>query len=622
MPLSDYADRLDADLLGALEGKGFTELTPVQVAVLDAALEGRDLRVTSQTGSGKTIAIGLSLRALTAASADAGGPRALVIAPTRELAHQVEEELRWLYAGRGTRLATTTGGSSYRDEHRALARKPAIVVGTPGRLLDHLTRGSIDASHVQAVVLDEADRMLDLGFRDDLLAIFAAVPAERQTHLVSATFPRMVQALADRVQHDPVHVEGTRLGAANVDIDHVIHVVAPDERLDALINLLLAKPDEQTLVFVRMRADATHVANELVMSGFAASALSGEMDQSTRNRTLATFKQGGLRVLVATDVAARGIDAQNVTCVVHAELPTDPDAYTHRSGRTGRAGRKGTSAMLVAPIGLVRAIRLLRQLGVPHRVEPVPTPEEIDRQTDERLFAELTADAAADGGELSATDGEAEPARWSELAQRLIAAGEVERTLTRLLARSRANVTRPRRVRVFAAPPEKLRARDERRDDRRDDRRRDRRERRTRDDSARPPSRDEPRGAQEAQTFVPFRVTWGREQGADPRRMLAMVCRRGKIRGRDVGAIRIDASAALVEVEASVAAAFEREAGRRDPSEPGVVISRQHGRGAATADEARGAARPARKDPQARAADGGKHPPRRKAGPKFKRRGA
>ena len=623
MPLSDYADRLDADLLGALERKGFTELTPVQLAVLDAAIEGRDLRVTSQTGSGKTVAIGFSLRALTAVSddaePDAGGPRALVIAPTRELAHQVEQELRWLYAGRGTRLATTTGGASYRDEHRALARKPAIVVGTPGRLLDHISRGSIDVSHVQAVVLDEADRMLDLGFRDDLLAIFAAVPAERRTHLVSATFPRMVQALADRVQRQPIHVEGSPLGAANVDIEHVIHVVAPDERLDALINLLLAKPDEQTLVFVRMRADATHVANELVMNGFAASALSGEMDQNSRNRTLTTFKQGGLRVLVATDVAARGIDAQNVTCVVHAELPTDPDAYTHRSGRTGRAGRKGTSAMLVAPIGLVRAIRLLRQLGVPHKVEPVPTPEEIDRQTDERLFAELTADSAADGGGLDAADGEGELGRWSALAQRLIATGEAERTLTLLLARSSANVARPRRVRVFAAPPEKLRARDERREDRR----RERRERRTQGDSTRspgPPQRDEPSGGQQAQEFVPFRVTWGREQGADPRRMLAMVCRRGKIRGRDVGAIRIDASSALVEVEASVAAGFEREAGRRDPGEPGVTISRQHGRGAPAAEESRGAPRPVRKHPQARAADGGKHPPRRKAGPKFKRR--
>jgi ATP-dependent RNA helicase DeaD len=445
------------------------------------------------------------------------------------------------------------------------------------------------------------------------------MPETRTTHLVSATFPRALKNLADSVQRDPAHVEGTLLGAANADIDHVIHIVDPHERGAAIMNLLLAYPDDQTLVFVRTRADATHVANELVMCGFAASALSGEMDQTARNRTLATFKQGGLRVLVATDVAARGIDAQNVTCVVHAELPTDPDAYTHRSGRTGRAGRKGTSAMLVAPIGLVRAIRLLRQLGVEHRVEPVPTPEEIDRQTDERLFAELGASVAADGGERDASD--AELARWRALAQRLIASGDIEQTLALLLARSRANVTRPRTVRVFAAASDKLRARDVRREERRDVRRRERRERGTgeareldhRGDSRAPAPGAKRQRHDAEQSFVPFRVTWGREQGADPRRMLAMVCRRGKIRGRDVGAIRIDAGAAMVEVEASVAASFEREAGRRDPDEPGVIITRQRGAAAAT-----DAPHPSRK--QAPAADGGKRPPRRKHGAKFKRR--
>jgi ATP-dependent RNA helicase DeaD len=456
------------------------------------------------------------------------------------------------------------------------------------------------------------------------------------------------------VQHDPVHVEGSPLGAANVDIDHVIHVVAPDQRLDALINLLLAKPDDQTLVFVRTRADATHVANELVMCGFAASALSGEMDQTARNRTLATFKQGGLRVLVATDVAARGIDAQNVSCVVHAELPTDPDAYTHRSGRTGRAGRKGTSAMLVAPIGVVRATRLLRQLGVQHRVEPVPTPEQIDRQTDERLLAELTEAAAADGGEVE-PDTDAGLARWRSLAQRLIAAGDVERSLTLLLARSRANVTRPRAVRVFAeraAPPDKQRGRDDRRRERRDGPGRGRDERSERGNFGReqaafgvldtrperaphPRGRDErpdragsereqaayaderkrPRAAREPasddQRFVPFRVTWGREQGADPRRMLAMVCRRGKIRGQDVGAIRIEASSAMVEVAEDMAAVFEREAGRRDPGEPNVIISRQ--RGSEAAPEARRPYQPARKHAPARSAAAGSKPVRRKS---------
>src|SRR5262252_2037354 len=213
MPLSEHADQLGPALFRAIERKGYAELTAVQRAVLDPTLAGRDLRITSQTGSGKTLAIGLSLRELanqdSPASQSVASPRALVVAPTRELAHQVEQELSWLYAEVGMRLATTTGGASYRDEHRALARGPAVIVGTPGRLLDHLQRGSIDPSQVGTVVLDEADRMLDLGFREDLEQLFKRVPEARTTHLVSATFPRMVRAFADRLQREPAHVQGT-----------------------------------------------------------------------------------------------------------------------------------------------------------------------------------------------------------------------------------------------------------------------------------------------------------------------------------------------------------------------------------------------------------------------------
>jgi ATP-dependent RNA helicase DeaD len=389
------------------------------------------------------------------------------------------------------------------------------------------------------------------------------------------------------------------------------------------------------------------------MAGFAASGLSGEMDQTARNRTLSAFKQSGLRVLIATDVAARGIDAQNVTRVVHAELPTNPDAYTHRAGRTGRAGRKGISSLLVAPSGVVHATRLLRGLRVQHRVEPIPSAEQIERAADERLLAELTADqagqiapetgdAAADGGEqepaLSSLENESELARWIPLATRLIQAGSLERTLSRLLAHSRANVTRPREIRVFAERPARNDTTRGRTYDRNaDDRRAPRRDRdaqpgrdydraaqspraphRNRDDQSRQYDRtteartapgdaqgresersaesgrvrgQAPRRARDAHDragtdaaapaangggpFNRFQVTWGRQQGADPRRMLAMVCRRGEIRGRDVGAIEIEDRHSIVEVAESVADGFERAARRPDPREPKVLIRRE-----------------------------------------------
>ncbi|HSQ65591.1 MAG TPA: DEAD/DEAH box helicase, partial [Polyangiaceae bacterium] len=344
-------DMLRPAFAAALEKKGFSSLTSVQQAVLEPALAGRDLRITSQTGSGKTLAIGLVVAdmvdGVTATKGGVAKPRVMVVAPTRELAKQVEEELAWLYAAAGASVTSVTGGASIRDERRALAGGPAVVVGTPGRLLDHLKRGGIDASQVGAIVLDEADRMLDLGFREDLLAILEHAPPERRTHLVSATFPRDVRALADRVQKEPAHVEGTKLGTANTDIEHVIHLVDSRQRLDAIVNLLLATPEAQTLVFARTRADVAHMTRDLEHAGFSVGSLSGEMEQAARNRALAAFKRGSLHALIATDVAARGIDVQDIARVIHAEPPSDADAYTHRSGRTGRAGRKGTSSILV-----------------------------------------------------------------------------------------------------------------------------------------------------------------------------------------------------------------------------------------------------------------------------------
>ncbi len=447
----DLAELLGPALTAALAKKGYATLTPVQEAVLAPELGGRDLRMTSQTGSGKTVAIGFVLRDVVvggnAGQAGKGGvarPRALVVAPTRELARQLELELAWLYAGT-TKVVSVAGGSSVRDERRALSGGPGVVVGTPGRLLDHLTRGAIDATDVGAVVLDEADRLLDLGFREDLEKILATTPATRRTHLVSATFPRDVKALADSVQKNPSHVEGTRLGEAHEDIDHVVYLSDPRERVDALVNLLLSRPDEQTLIFCRTRADVARVSRELSQAGFGVSSLSGEMEQPARDRALAGFKRGDLRVLVATDVAARGLDVQDIACVLHADPPDDPDTYTHRSGRTGRAGRKGLSGVLVAPAGLRRVSSLLFRARVKFRVEPLPTAEAIRAAADERLSEELLAD---DPEGFKGMD-----ERTWDLAKRIAKGAEPTRTIARLIARARrSGVAEPRQIRSFSAP--------------------------------------------------------------------------------------------------------------------------------------------------------------------------
>jgi ATP-dependent RNA helicase DeaD len=597
----DFTALVGPALAGALEKKGFTDLMPVQRAVLDPALAGRDLRVSSQTGSGKTIAIGLSIRELVdgpvPAPAGVARPKALVVVPTRELAKQVYDELTWLYAPLKARVASATGGSDAREERRAFAVGPAVVVGTPGRLLDHLNRGSIDPSQVGAVVLDEADRMLDLGFRDELEAILAHAPPDHRTHLVSATFAHDVRVLADRVQKNPARIEGTPLGTANADIDHVVHLVANPDRIGAMVNLLLTTPaGAQTLVFARTRADVAAITRALTEAGFQARALSGEMEQRERNLALAAFKRGSLHALVATDVAARGIDVQDIGRVIHAEPPTDPDSYTHRSGRTGRAGRKGTSSILVSPAGLGRTSALLRRAGVRFRIEAIPSAKEIRDTIDERLFNELTAETPPANAEGEAP---VEPdARILAVAERIAASADVVRTLARLLARSRFAGPEPHDIRPIEAPRETLdRPMRPTRDARGHDPRgsRDPMPAHTRDmrGPREAPAHDTrgsrdmraPRGDDRARestngagnpkkggSWVAFRFTWGKEHGADPRRLLAMACRRGGVQATEVGAIHVARNHSIVEIASSVAPSFAVSTREQDPRDPRVTI--------------------------------------------------
>jgi ATP-dependent RNA helicase DeaD len=624
MAETDFEALLGPELASAIAKKGYTALTPVQEAVLDPAHAGRDLRISSQTGSGKTLAIGFIVRE--AIKGDTGPspkgaarPRALVVAPTRELAQQVEVELSWLFAPLRIKVAAVTGGGNYRDERRALGSGPAIIVGTPGRLLDHLQRGAIDGTQLAAVVLDEADRMLDLGFRDDLEAILGFAPEDHRTHLVSATFPREVMALANRVQVDPARIEGTPMGAANTDIEHLVHLVLPHERLDAIVNLLLETPDATTLIFARTRADVGELTHLLSEAGFIVDSLSGEMEQRERNKALAAFKRGDLHALVATDVAARGIDVQDVARVLHAEPPMDPDSYTHRSGRTGRAGRKGKSSVLVTPPALNRVSGLLKRAGVRWRMDPVPNADTIEATREQRLYDALTTvvppedptvdpvaqtDDARVGGPIEADD-----RSWA-LAKRIVEGGEGTRALARMIARTRASGPEARRITTVLLPGQKKRPWEQtgapapmpRSEGRpfaehrtfgeprglRPERERDEqaprhehapREHAPREHAPREHTPREPGPARlprdpqvDAGSWVSFRVSWGQIHGADARRLLAMVCRRGGIRGSDVGAIRVARTFSTVDVAGSVAPTFERATREPDPRDPRVKI--------------------------------------------------
>ena len=329
----------------ALDARGYEDPTPVQQEVLAPGLRGRDLLVSSRTGSGKTVAFGLLLADTLLGEAptfgEAGAPLVLVIAPTRELAVQVQRELSWLLGDAGGRVVSTVGGMDPRREAKSLAAGSHVVVGTPGRLRDHIERKNLDLTALRALVLDEADEMLDMGFREELEAILGAAPTERRTVLFSATLPRPILELAKRYTHDAARVAATPPGEAHADIALHGHVVAQREREHALVNVLRAQNPARALVFCATREGAHHMASSLSERGFEAVGIAGDLTQGERTRALKLLRDGRARILVATDVAARGLDLPGIELVVHADIPRDPQALQHRSGRTGRAGKKG-----------------------------------------------------------------------------------------------------------------------------------------------------------------------------------------------------------------------------------------------------------------------------------------
>jgi ATP-dependent RNA helicase DeaD len=520
-------------LLGeALAARDYSTPTPVQAAVLEAEAEGRDLIVSAQTGSGKTVAFGL---AMAPQLLDAGGrlpysikPLALVIAPTRELALQVSRELVWLYAKAGGRIATCVGGMDASKERRNLAQGAQIVVGTPGRLRDHLERGALDLSQLKVAVLDEADEMLDMGFREDLEEILDATPADRRTMLFSATIPKPIVALARRYQRDALRISTVGEDRGHGDISYQAMAVAPADIENAVVNLLRLHEAESALLFCATRDNVRHLHASLTERGFNAVALSGEHSQSDRNQALQALRDGRARVLVATDVAARGIDLPNLSLVVHVELPRDAETLQHRSGRTGRAGKKGTAILVVPYPRRKRVEAVLRGARIEAEWIKPPTPEEIRRGDHDRLLAALLAPVEVDDEDRA-------------LARQLLEQKSPEEIAAALVRSHRARLPAAEEMVDGGA------SRD-----------------RPRPDGPRPGFED----------TIWFRMDIGRRQNADPRWLLPLLCRRGHITKTEIGAIRIAAGETLFEVPRAAAgrfaAALKRTAGAE--GEGGVRI--------------------------------------------------
>jgi len=393
---------VDPGLLATLAELGYEEPTPIQREAIPPLLERRDMLAEAPTGTGKTAAFALpAIQRLAAMDGRDGPPRAIVLVPTRELAIQVAEAIHRYGQAFGMRVLPVYGGQAIGQQLKVLRRGVDVVVATPGRAVDHITRGSLDLSAVELVVLDEADEMLDMGFAEDLDSVLTATPTGRQTALFSATISPEISRLAKGHLHDPVRVTVPRHQRAGEDdrarIRQLAYVVRRADKPAALGRILDLEDPSSALVFARTRGEVDELAEQLAGQGHDAAGLHGGMSQDQRDRVMGRFRDGSLDVLVATDVAARGLDIERVSHVVNYDIPSNPEAYIHRIGRTGRAGREGVAITLVEP----REHRLLRNIESATRsrlhVEQIPTVADLRERRLELLRATLRETLLGDG---------------------------------------------------------------------------------------------------------------------------------------------------------------------------------------------------------------------------------
>ncbi|MEY8881079.1 DEAD/DEAH box helicase [Donghicola sp. XS_ASV15] len=516
-------------LAQALERRGYSSLTPVQEAVSNPELGTQDMLVSAQTGSGKTVGFGLAIANAILGDADTFGaaeaPLALIIAPTRELALQVKRELVWLYEDAGAFLASCVGGMDFRDEKRALARGAHIVVATPGRLRDHIQRDTIDLSNVRAVVLDEADEMLDLGFSEDLEFILGSCPEERQTLLFSATVPKEIERMAKKYQRDALRISTVSEQKQHSDIEYRAMVVNDRDSENAIINVLRYYEAPNAIIFANTRAMVARMTSRLSNRGFSVVALSGELTQTERTHALQAMRDGRARVCVATDVAARGIDLPNLELVIHAELPSNHETLLHRSGRTGRAGRKGVSSLMVTPKNRKKAERLLKWAKLNATWGSAPSAEEVAAKDSERMLADESWQDTPSSTEQPTVD----------LLTQTFSVEQLALAYLRALNTGRSAPEEIDALSVDAPAPKKRR--------------------------------------EEFTESVWFRMDAGHDQNVTPRWMLPMICRAGDITKDEIGAMRILDTVSYIELRADAVAGFLDEIGASMTTDRGHVLT-------------------------------------------------
>jgi ATP-dependent RNA helicase DeaD len=533
------AGKIDPALASALADRGYADLTPVQLAVLEPQAKGRDLLVSARTGSGKTVAYGLALAETLLSEegglAPVGAPRALVIAPTRELAIQVQRELQWLYVG--ARIVSCVGGMDPRAERRALEQGCQIVVGTPGRLRDHLERGQLRLDRLGAVIIDEADEMLDLGFREELEEILDATPSDRRTLLFSATLPKPIIALAGAYQRDALRLVVGAGETAHSDIEYRAIRVAPNDVELATVNVLRYFESGAALVFCATREAVRRLHANLVERGFSVVALSGELTQNERNHALQALRDRRVRVCVATDVAARGIDIPDLDLVIHADLPSNRETLQHRSGRTGRAARKGVCVILVPHPKRRRAEMLLKSAKIEALWQPAPSAEDIRAQDQTRLIEAVSPSADAAEPDLA-------------LARALMEQRSAEDIAVAYVRLARTKMPAPEDIDDFEPAP---RAQTSGREGYRE----------RGSESPEPPRP----GFEDAAWF---RLDLGRNKNAEARWLLPLICRRGHVTKRDIGAIRVFERETRFQIAAGALERFEAAVAKAD-NDGGVI---------------------------------------------------
>ena len=518
-------ETLAGPLQAALAAKGYSQLTPVQEAVLAPELDGRDMLVSAQTGSGKTVAFGLAMAPQVMGGIDsflpADKPMALIIAPTRELALQVQRELVWLYEG--AVVASCVGGMDYRTEKRALDRGAHIVVGTPGRLRDHVERRSLDLSELAVVVLDEADEMLDMGFADDLEFLLGSAPEEKRVLMFSATVPREIAKLAETYQRDARRVEVKSTASQHADIEYKAISVSNRDKEPAIFNVLRWYDARCAIVFAKTRANVNHLHARMVNRGFPVVALSGELSQTERLHALQALRDGRARVCIATDVAARGIDLPGLDLVIHADLPSNSETLLHRSGRTGRAGNKGTSVLVVPQAEFRKANRLLQGAKLVAEWGKAPGADEVQSREDERLISDP-----------SLSEGMGED---TAIAAELLEAHGGEAIAAAFVRLWRAKRSAPEELAEDLPPPAPL----------------------------------PPRERGEFGASVWYKLSVGHEGRAEARWLLPKICEAGGIAKDGIGAIRVQQNVTFVQIAEQLASRFKD----LTEIEPGLTMERQ-----------------------------------------------